>query len=463
MDLPERIFRAYDIRGIVDDDLTEENVRQIGLGYGSMMRSEGRGRVAVGHDIRDSSPGFASAVSDGLRAAGVDVIMVGSVPTPLLYYAVAHLGADGGIMVTGSHNPIQYNGLKITRGIWPIWGKEIEKLREIALAATPAGDRGGLQKTDVVPAYREELQGKFHLRDGFKVAIDCGNGTAGPIVLPLFADFGIEVEGLYTEPDGSFPNHLPDPEVPEYMEDLCELVRSSGASLGLGFDGDADRVGLIDERGVKKSADHLLLVLARYLLEKEGRGKVILDVKCSDFLLEDIARRGGTPILWKTGHSIIKEKMREEGAIIAGELSGHICVARDYYGFDDAFYAALLTLQILSEKGGRLSELFEDIPESFYTPEIKVGVSEDEKFGVVSALVAAFKKKLGGDRVNPIDGLRVTWADGWLLIRASNTTPNLTLRIEGRTEEARDRIARVAKESLAEHPVDTTRLDEWVA
>ena len=461
MQLPPHIFRAYDIRGIVGEDLTEEIVHRIALGYGTMMRQEGRKRIAVGYDIRESSAPFAQMISEGLRDASIDVVLVGEVPTPLLYYSVAHLDLDGGIMVTGSHNPINYNGLKITRGIWPIWGEELLKLREIANTSEPAATRGKVEEKDVVPAYLEELKGKFQLRKGLKVAIDCGNGTAGPIAIPLFAKLGVETVPIYAEPDGTFPNHLPDPEVPEYMEDLCRLVTSSGADVGFGFDGDSDRVGVIDERGIKKSADHLLLIMARYFLAKEGSGKIIFDVKCSDYLLKDIAQRGGTPILWKTGHSIIKEKMREENALLAGELSGHICVARDYYGFDDAFYAALLTLQILSETDGKLSDLFSDIPKTYYTPEIKIPVSEEEKFATVAALVASYKKEMGGDRVNAIDGVRATWKDGWALIRASNTTANLTVRVEGRTPEALDRIAGHVRKKLSEHPVDASALEKY--
>ena len=461
MQLPEHIFRAYDIRGIVGEDLTEEIVRRIGLGYGTLMRSEQRKKIAVGHDVRESSPVFANALTEGLRDAGMDVLQLGQVATPVLYFSVGHLELDGGIMVTGSHNPIQYNGLKITRDIWPIWGDEILKLRDIATTAEPVAERGNVEKYDILPAYTEVLAKKFKITPGMKVAIDCGNGTAGPIAIPLFEACGIEVDALYPEPDGTFPNHLPDPEVPEDMKDLCEKVKNSDAVIGLGFDGDSDRVGVIDENGVKRSADHLLLIMARYFLEKEGSGKIIFDVKCSDFLMKDIAEKGGTPILWKTGHSIIKEKMREEKALLAGELSGHICVARDYYGFDDAFFAALLTLQILSEKNCSFSELFADIPETFYTPEVKIPVSEEDKFGVVEKLVAHFTNELGKDRVISIDGVRATWDDGWALVRASNTTANLTIRVEGRTKEALQRISGIVRDALSPHPVDTKNLDSW--
>ncbi len=461
MQLPLHVFRAYDLRGIVDQDLTESTVERIGLGFGTLMHSEGRRRIGIGFDVRASSPRFAAALARGLVAAGMHVIDAGMIPTPLLYYAVAHLGLDGGIMVTGSHNPIQYNGLKICRGIWPIWGDEILKLREISQVAQPARTPGSIERADVTAAYRAELGGKFRIRKGLKVAVDCGNGTAGPVILPLLRDFGVEALPLYAEPDGTFPNHLPDPEVAEYMEDLARLVRESGAAIGFGFDGDSDRVGVIDERGEKKSADHLLLVMARHLLAEVPGAKIIFDVKCSDFLLKDIASRGGKPILWKTGHSIIKEKMREERAILAGELSGHICVARDYYGYDDAFFAALLTLHILSARGGKASDLFADIPVTYYTPEIKVGVAEKDKFRVVGEVLAGYQKRLPPDRVNSIDGVRVTWDDGWALVRASNTTANLTVRIEGRTEAARTRIAKEIAEALRSLPVDAAALAPW--
>jgi phosphomannomutase/phosphoglucomutase len=460
--LPEHIFRAYDIRGIVGEDLNEDVVRRIGLGLGTLLRGEGRRTVAVGHDVRASSAPFAAAVSEGLRDAGMDVTHVGEVPTPLLYFATAKFELDGGVMITGSHNPIEYNGLKITRGVWPIWGDEITRLRTIAEGAEPVAERGSFEERPIVPTYLAELKEKFRFTPGTRIAIDCGNGTAGPVALPLFESLGLEVDALYPEPDATFPNHLPDPEVPKYMKDLCDKIAGGDFTAGFGFDGDSDRVGVIDEHGVKRSADHLVLIFARYLLEKLGKGTIIFDVKCSDFLYTDIARRGGTPILWKTGHSIIKEKMREEGAILAGELSGHICVMHDYYGFDDAFYAACLTLQIMQETWRTCSELFADIPETFYTPEVKVAVSEERKFGVVAALQDQFQQELGGDRVNTIDGVRATWDDGWMLIRASNTTANLTVRVEGRSPEARSRIAGIVRDALSAHPVDASALEEFI-
>jgi len=373
---------------------------------------------------------------------------------------VQHLGLDGGVMITGSHNPIEYNGLKITRDIWPIWGEEIQRLRAIAERSETVENRGSIHHQEVIDPYIAEIAGLFSLPRGMKIAIDCGNGTAGPVALPLFEALGVEVDALYPEPDGTFPNHLPDPEVPRYMEALCEKVASGDHVCGFGFDGDSDRVGVIDETGRKRSADHVLLAFARHLLEQVPGGTVIFDVKCSDFLYMDIAKRGGKPIMWKTGHSIIKEKMREENAILAGELSGHICVAHRYYGFDDAFYAALLVLQIMSENSIPCSQLFEGIPETFSTPEVKIPITEETKFGVVSALQDQFRKQLGNDRVNTIDGVRVTWEDGWMLIRASNTTANLTVRVEGHTPEAMARIGAEVRSALSSQPVDLAPLDE---
>lgn len=461
--LPAQIFRAYDIRGIVGKNLDESIVNRIGLGFGVLMSKEGRKTISVGHDVRESSPRFARALAEGIRAAGLDVVLLGQVATPVLYYSTVALdGVDGGIMVTGSHNPIEYNGLKLCRGVWPIWGEEIQKLRALAEVAEPAPKPGTVREHDILETYQNEIVSKFSLRPGLRVAVDCGNGTAGPIILPILERLGVEVDALFAEPDGTFPNHLPDPEVPKYMEDLRQRVIATGADLGLGFDGDSDRVGIIDERGEKKSADHLLLVMARYLLKDSPGAKVILDVKCSDYLLKDLAQRGAKPILWKTGHSIMKEKLREEQAMIAGELSGHICVAKDYYGFDDAFYAALLTLQIMTDEDCALSELFADIPPTFYTPEVKLPVAEEDKFAVVEHLVSYFKRRLGTDRVIDIDGVRATWDDGWALLRASNTTANLTARVEAQSEAARQRLAQELVDALAGQPVETEALGEWL-
>ena len=308
--------------------------------------------------------------------------------------------------------------------------------------------------------YLDSRVDRFSFPPGLKVAIDCGNGTAGPVIIPLFERLGIEVDALYAEPDGTFPNHLPDPEVPKYMKALCEKVAAGDYACGFGFDGDSDRVGLIDENGRKISADLLLLAFARHLLEEVPGGKIIFDVKCSDDIEPAIVAAGGEPILSKTGHSIIKEKMRETGAILAGELSGHICVNHKGDGFDDAFFAALLTLEIMSHKKCQCSDLFADIPKKVSTPEVKIPVAETDKFGVVDHLVETFRSDPKGGKMVDLDGVRLSFADGWMLIRASNTTANLTARIEGQDHDALIRIGKIVEDSLADQPVDLTALHE---
>lgn len=459
-ELPAGIFRTYDIRGIVGKDLTEAIVEQIGLGLGRHLAADGAKVLVVGHDIRDSSGPFAASVREGIRKSGLDVIEIGEVPTPLLYWAVQHLDADGGVMITGSHNPIEYNGLKITRGVMPIWGDELQILRHTAMQSTEADAPGSVSQAQILEPYIENRAQRFQLPPGIKVAIDCGNGTAGPVAIPLFERLGIEVDALYAEPDGSFPNHLPDPEVPKYMKALCEKVAQGDYACGFGFDGDSDRVGVIDENGVKRSADHLLVAFARHLLLQVPSGKVIYDVKCSDYVKDCIESAGGEAILSKTGHSIIKEKMKETGAILAGELSGHICVKHGGDGFDDAFFAALLTLEIMASFDGNCSDLFTGIPEMVHTPEIKLGVSEENKFEVMSSLEEHFAKDPQGGELIDLDGVRLSFPDGWMLIRASNTTANLTVRVEGETAAALQRIGAIVKEALQQHPIALDNLLE---
>ena len=458
-DLPQGIFRTYDIRGIVGEDLSEQIVEQIGLGLGVHLQSEGARSIAVGHDIRSSSAPFARSVRVGIQKSGLDVIEVGEVPTPLLYWAVEHLGADGGVMITGSHNPVEYNGLKITRGLMPIWGDELQTLRRTAMTAQESESPGAVSEASILEPYIESRVRRFKLPTGMKVAIDCGNGTAGPVAIPLFERLGIEVDALYADPDGTFPNHLPDPEVPRYMKALCDMVADGDYVCGFGFDGDSDRVGVIDEAGKQRSADHLLLVFARHLLSQVPGGKVIYDVKCSDYIKDGIEAAGGIPILSKTGHSIIKEKMKETGAILAGELSGHICVKHRGDGFDDAFFAALLTLEIIATNGGSCSDLFRDIPEMVYTPEIKIAVAEQDKAKVMKSIEQDFADNSRGGDLIDLDGVRLSFDDGWMLIRASNTTANLTVRIEGKTTNALKRIGNIVRESLSDHPVDLEHLN----
>ena len=439
----KNIFRKYDIRGIVDVDLTEEVVETIGRAFGSRLRDDGGKTAVVGHDVRESSPGFADAFSRGLASTGLDVINVGEVATPVLYFAIFHHDADGGVMVTGSHNPVEYNGLKMCAGKWPIYGDQILELHDRIVNDRFSTGEGHIRQEAILDAYQEQLRQRFDSNLGAKVVVDAGNGTGGLFMPELLRSMGCEVEELFCEPDGTFPNHLPDPENPENVQDLIRRVAATGADLGLAFDGDSDRVGVIANTGEKINSDRLLLLFAKTYLAKHPGGKVIYDVKCSEILDPEIREANGEPIMWMTGHSLIKKKMREEDALLAGELSGHICVYKDYYGFDDAFFAALLTLQIRKDTGRSISELFADFPSTFTTHEIKVGCPDERKFDVVDDFLNDLKAE--GNQVIDIDGARVIYPDGWSLTRASNTTPCLTLCFESRTQ---DGLVAVLKRTL---------------
>ena len=453
------IFRQYDIRGHVGEDLTDETVELIARGIGTYLARSGVTSVALGRDVRLSSPGFARAATRGFVATGLHVVDVGIVPTPVLYYAIEKLGAGGGLMITGSHNPVEYNGLKICKGSLAIYGEEIQTIRRLVEAGDFESGNGSAEEKDILATYEAELGGAFHFARRFKVVVDCGNGVMGPVVPRILRAFGHEVNELYCEPDGRFPNHLPDPEVPAYMADLMRTVTSTGADLGLGFDGDGDRVGLIDETGRKISADWLVAVFARDLLDRYPGGKVRYDVKCSDFLDGFIRRHGGEPVMGRTGHSILKQDMKEMDAILGGELSGHIVFGRDWHLIDDSLYSALEVMALMEKSDCKCSGLFQEIPETFSTAEIKVPVPESEKFGVVDRLTADFKKR--GFDVVTIDGARVKTPDGWGLVRASNTTANLTVRLEAATPDGLETLKDLFLEVLGAYEfLDLSRLQE---
>ena len=433
--LNEHIFREYDIRGVVAEDLTGEIPRWIGRAFGSELRSGHDGRtdlrVVVGHDNRPSSPGLAENVVAGLRAAGVDVVFVGTVPTPVLYWAVERLEGDGGIQITGSHNPPEYNGFKMLADGKSFYGAAIQRLKERIRSGTFAEGEGRLEERAVLEDYIADVAGRFDLARPVRVVVDCGNGAGSLVAVDLLEKIGADVVPLYCESDGTFPNHHPDPTVDEYIADLIDRVRAEGAELGIGFDGDADRIGAVDEHGRIVRGDLLLLLFALDVIEREGSGQtLIFDVKCSQAVPEVLKEHGGTPIMWKTGHSLIKEKMKETGAPVAGELSGHICFADDYYGFDDAVYAACRLVDLLARSEQTLSEQVAAFPEYVSTPEIRVEVSESEKFEIVARAVEAFSRD---HEVIDVDGARVLFDGGWGLLRASNTQPVLVLRYEART------------------------------
>ena len=429
------VFREYDVRGVVGEDLTQEFAEQLGRAYGSELRGDlgvDDPSVALGHDNRPSSPELAAAFAEGLRATGARVFAVGCVPTPALYYALHYLGSDAGIQVTGSHNPPEYNGFKMLTSRGPFYGRSIQKLRERIEAGNFATGAGSVEERPVLDAYVEEVTGKFRLERPVHVVADCGNGVASLVAVRMLEGIGAQVDALYCTSDGTFPNHHPDPTVDENLADLIERVRSGDAALGVAFDGDADRIGAVDENGTIVRGDYLLLIYALDALKVNPGEQIIFDVKSSQVLEDEIAAAGGRPIMWKTGHSLIKEKMRESGARIAGEMSGHMFFADDYYGYDDALYAACRLVDIVARSGGALSSLLEGIPRLASTPEIRVDWEDDKKFEIVARAVEHFKRDY---EVIDVDGARVKMEGGWALIRASNTQPILVLRFEAESEE----------------------------
>jgi phosphomannomutase / phosphoglucomutase len=454
--LNAHIFREYDVRGIVGPDLTEHIAEQLGRAFASELRRHNGGRtdlrVALGHDNRPTSPELAGGVIRGMRAAGVDVIFYGTVPTPVLYYAAAVHRTDGGMQITGSHNPPEYNGFKMIMGDRPVYGAAIQALRERIEHARFETGSGVLEQRDIIPTYIEDVGGRFRPERPMRVVVDCGNGTGSLVAVDLLRRAGAEVIPLYCESDGTFPNHHPDPTVDEYIQDMIERVRAEKADLGVGFDGDADRIGAVDENGSIVRGDLLLLMFALDAMERLGAPQtLVFDVKCSQAVPEVFEARGGKALMWKTGHSLIKEKMKEVGAPIAGELSGHICFGEDYYGFDDALYGACALMQLVSRSVRPLSARVAEFPAYVSTPEIRIDVTEDTKFDIIERAVAHFRRD---HDVIDVDGVRVLFAGGWGLLRASNTQPVLVMRVEARTEAVLADIRNVLEQWLREQGID---------
>jgi len=427
------IFRQYDIRGVVGDDLTEEAARALGGAYAALLRERGRkGAVAVGRDNRPSGTALREALVQGLTGAGVDVVDIGVVPTPLLYWSLHRLDVIGGIQITGSHNPPEYNGFKLCLGTESLHGHDIQHLLDLIRSGAAPSGSGAVRDERVIDRYVADVAGRVGcLSRPMRIVYDCGNG-AGALVAPqLMRAIGVQETGLFCESDGTFPNHHPDPTVPANLEDLIDAVQREGAELGVAFDGDADRIGLVDGDGRIIWGDHILILYARDVLERTGRGQpVIFDVKCSQALPHEIEKAGGTPVMWKTGHSLIKDKMKELGAPLAGEMSGHMFFREGFYGHDDALYGAARLLRIVADSGRTVRELLADVPEFVSTPEIRVDCADDRKFDVVAKAVEHFRRV---HDVSDVDGVRVLFGDGWGLIRASNTQPILVLRFEART------------------------------
>ncbi|MFL5579293.1 MAG: phosphomannomutase/phosphoglucomutase [Gemmatimonadaceae bacterium] len=434
--LARRIFREYDIRGIAGVDLTVDVARRVGAAYAAYLTGRGveRRPIAVGRDNRPSGEELQPALIDGLRAGGLDVIDLGVVPTPAVYWSAHNLPVAGAIQVTGSHNPKEYNGFKLGLGKGSIWGPEIQRLYEIAAGDLPAAPRrGALTTQDVIPAYLDDIVARVgRLSRPLRVVLDCGNGAGSGPGPRLLERLGCELHCLYCESDGTFPNHHPDPTVPENLRDLVAEVAERRADVGIAFDGDADRIGVIAENGEIVWGDQLLILYARDVLRRTGAGQpIIFDVKCSQALPDAIAKAGGRPLMWRTGHSLIEEKMHETHAPIAGEMSGHMFFAEGWYGFDDALLAAARLLRIVADEGRGVAAQLADVPRFVATPEIRVDCPDETKFEIVRRAVAHFKR---GREVIDVDGARVLFGDGWGLIRASNTQPVLVLRFEARSE-----------------------------
>ncbi|MCB9596293.1 MAG: phosphomannomutase/phosphoglucomutase [Sandaracinaceae bacterium] len=443
------VFREYDIRGHAERDLPDELVRDLGRALGTFWARRGGRRVAVGRDCRLSSPRLFAALVEGLLETGVRAVDLGVVPTPLMYFAVHAWDLDGGVQITGSHNPPEDNGFKMMAGRATMSGEDIQALgafvRRRDFTRAPGGT---IVERDVLPEYVGFVEGNVRLARGdLRVAIDAGNGAAGPTALAALRAAGIEPRALLCEPDGRFPVHHPDPSMPRNLQLLRDTVIEEGLDVGIAYDGDGDRIGVIDAKGRILYGDRLLILLSRHLLRERPGAAVLGEVKCSQTLYDDIAAHGGRPILWKTGHSLIKKKMKEEGVLLAGEMSGHVFYADRFFGFDDAVYATLRLLEILAATDRPLHELLDDVPETFSTPELRVDCADEEKFAVVDRVRERFEVE---HEVITVDGARILFDGGWGLVRASNTQPALVLRFEATTEvrlhEIRDAVEGVIEE-----------------
>jgi phosphomannomutase/phosphoglucomutase len=435
--IPGHIFREYDIRGLHETELTDEVAEKVGRAFATTIRREGGTRVALGRDVRPSSERLAAAAERGMLAAGLAVERVGVVPTPALYYAVVSRGLDGGMQITGSHNPPEFNGFKMAKKKLPLFGAEIQAMKRMAESGDFEKGAGSWTDKPILDDYRAMLIERCKPSRGLRVVMDCGNGCAGTVVPQVFERMGHTVIPLFAELDGRFPNHLPDPTVPELLVDLQRKVAETKAEFGIGYDGDADRIGAITGSGRIVWGDQLLALFARDVLQRVPGAQIVFDVKCSQGLIEDIAAHGGKPVMWKTGHSLIKQKLQESGAPIAGEMSGHMFFSEGFFGFDDALFAAGRLLRYVAASGKTLDELVATIPQYFSTPETRLACPEERKFAIAEEI----KKEFAGQyRVIDIDGARVEFGDGWGLVRASNTQPVVVVRFEAKTAERLEQI-----------------------
>jgi len=436
--LDPSIFKAYDIRGLVDENFTPPVVRAIGQAFGSAARDRGCADVVVARDGRLSGPELIRALSEGLQAAGCQVIDIGQVPTPVLYFATYHLDTGTGIMLTGSHNPPRYNGLKMMLDGVTLAGEAIQDLLRRLREGDLLRGQGSLRQADVREAYLQRISDDVALQRPLNIVVDCGNGVAGELAPRLYRALGCQVTELFCDIDGNFPNHHPDPSQPETLEALIDTVRRQGADVGFAFDGDGDRLGVISPAGEIIWPDRQMILYARDILQRQPGAQIIYDIKCSRNLEQAIAAAGGRPLVWKTGHSLVKAKLKETGAPLAGEMSGHIFFKERWFGFDDALYTGARLLEILSRDPRSTAEVFAALPDMVNTPELRLEMAEGEHFAFMDRLKAAARFDDG--RITTIDGLRVDFADGWGLVRPSNTTPCLVIRFEGEDADAMARI-----------------------
>ncbi|HQO83978.1 MAG TPA: phosphomannomutase/phosphoglucomutase [Synergistales bacterium] len=446
MKLAANIFREYDIRGNADEELTSETVRAIGLAYGTFLSREGVRKITVGGDVRLSTDRIKGDIIEGVTGAGVDVVDIGMVTSPLLYWSLYHLDLDGAVMITGSHNPKEFNGLKLAFGKTTLYGDQIQEIRRMIEADDfeVAPEKGSVTTMDLSDDYLKMLGSKISLGPRkLKVVTDTGNATAGPMVNRFLRALGCDVIPLFEEPDGTFPNHHPDPTKREYLVDLIDTVRREGADLGLGFDGDADRIGVVDDRGEVVWGDILMILFWREILPRHPGAEAIVEVKSSQALVDEIKRLGGKVVWWKSGHSLIKAKMKELNALFSGEVSGHMFFADEYYGFDDSFYAAGRLLRILSNTSLKLSEMLSDVPVYYSTAETRIACPDNIKFDVIDRIREDALKEY---EAITVDGVRILYPRGWGLVRSSNTQPVIVARAEGKTEE-----------DLAEYSADLKR------
>jgi len=450
MQINPQIFREYDIRGVVDKDLTPDIVKTLGQGFGTRMAHLGRKELVVGRDGRLSSKTFKEALVEGLISTGCHVIDIGLCSTPVYYFSIFHLDKDGGMMVTGSHNPPEFNGFKVSVGKSTIFGEEIQNLRRLIEKGEFVVGKGYVSNEEISRPYQDYFKKNIHIEKKMRVVIDAGNGTGGVVAGPLLRDLGCEVEELYCEVDGRFPNHFPDPTIPGNLKDLIDRVKKNQADAGIGYDGDADRIGVVDDQGNIIWGDQLMILFSREILKYKKGAVFVAEVKCSQNLFNDIEKHGGKAIMWRTGHSLIEEKMREEKAALGGEMSGHIFFADRYFGYDDAIYASCRLIELLSKTDRKLSTLLSDVPKTFITPEIRVDCADEIKFKVVEKVKEELRKDYP---VIDVDGVRVKFEDGWGLVRASNTQPALVLRFEALTQdrltEIRDLVEKKVKSAVS--------------